>query len=133
MTSQMIKDVIAGVIGGDCSINEGAKSLEMSLIDFERLLNSWEDAQQSWGKMMQIAIISEIKNGKTGDEIMKDLGCSESELERNKRRLERTLGAINEVREGNKTLACGSCIARVYISELARMMEQEARNENSTE
>ena len=125
MTSKMIKEVITNVIGGDCSIDEGAKALEMSLIDFERLLNSWEDAQQSWGRMMQIAIISEIKRGKTDEEIMENLGCSKEELERDKRRLERILGAINEVREGNKTLTCGSCIARVYISEFARMMEEE--------
>ena len=133
MTSKMIKEVITNVIGGDCSIDEGAKTLNMSLIDFERLLNHWEDAQQAWDKMMRIAIISELKNGKTDEEIIENLGCCETELERDKRRLERTLGVINEVREGNKTLACGSCIARVYISEFARMMEQEARNENCTE
>ena len=127
MTIQTIKEVIAKVLEGDCSIDEGAKSLEMSLIDFERLLNAWEDAQQAWGKMVQVAIISEIKRGKTDEEIMEDLGCGEKELEHSKRRLERTLGAINEVREGNKTLACGSCIARVYISELARMMEPEGK------
>lgn len=132
MTSKMIKEVITNVIGGDCSIDEGAKALEMSLIDFERLLNSWEDAQQSWGKMMQIAIISELKNGKTDEEIIENLGCSEEELERDKRRLARILGAIDDVREGSKTLACGSCIARVYISELVRMMDEEARNETDT-
>lgn len=127
MTTKMIKDVIAKVIGGDYSISEGAKALDMSLIDFERLLNNWEDAQQAWGKMLQVTIISEIKRGKTDEEIMENLGCSKEELERDKRRLERILGAINEVREGNKTLTCGSCIARVYISEFARMMEQEVK------
>lgn len=132
MPSNEITDAIMEVARGNCSVSEGAKSLNMSVIDFERMMNAWEKSQQYWDKMREIAIISEIKNGKTGDEIMKDLGCSESELERNKRRLERTLGAINEVREGNKTLACGSCIARVYISELARMMEQE-KNEEPTE
>jgi len=99
----------------------------MSAIDFERLLNAWEDAQQSWGKMMQIAIISEMRRGRTDEEIMVDLCCTEMEIKYCKRRLERTLGAINEVREGNKTLACGSCIARVYISEFARMIEQEVK------
>ena len=58
---------------------------------------------------------------------MVDLCCTEMEIKHCKRRLEHTLGAIDDVREGNKTLACGSCIARVYISELARMMEQEAK------
>lgn len=125
MTIQMIKDVIAKMLEGDCSIDEGAKSLDMSVIDFERLLNNWEDAQQAWGKMMQIAIISEMRRGRTDEEIMADLGCGEMEIKHSKRRLERTLGAINKVREGSKTLACGSCIARVYISEFARMMEQQ--------
>ena len=68
MTIQTIKEVIINVIEGDCSIEEGAKTLEMSVIDFERLLNAWEDAQQAWGRMLQVAIISEIKNGKTDDE-----------------------------------------------------------------
>lgn len=125
MTIQMIKDVISNVIGCDCSIDEGAKALNMSLIDFERLLNHWEDAQQAWGKMLQVAIINELKHGKTDEEIIDNLGCGEEELERDKRRLERIRGAITDVREGNKTLACGSCIARVYISEFARMMEQK--------
>lgn len=124
MTIQMIKEVVTGVVDGKCSISEGAETLDMSAIDFERLLNNWEDAQQSWGKMLRVAIISEIKNGKTDEEIMADLCCGEIEIKHSKRRLERTLGAINEVREGNKTFACGSCIARVYISEFARMMEQ---------
>ena len=127
MTTKMIKDVIAKVIGGDYSINEGAKALDMSLIDFERLLNNWEDAQQAWSKMLQIAIISEMRGGRTDEEIMADMCCGEMEIEYSKRRLERTLGAINDVREGNKTLTCGSCIARVYISEFARMMEQEVK------
>lgn len=128
MTIQTIKEVVINIIEGNCSIDEGAKALCMSLIDFERLLNAWEDAQQAWGRMLRIAIISEIKNGKTDDEIMENLDCSEKELEHSKRRLERTLGAFDDVREGNKTLACGSCIARVYISEFARMMEQEKNN-----
>ena len=127
MTTKMIKDVIAKVIGGDYSISEGAKALDMSLIDFERLLNNWEDAQQAWSKMLQIAIISEMRGGRTDEEIMADMCCGEMEIEYSKRRLERTLGAINDVREGNKTLTCGSCIARVYISEFARMMEQEVK------
>lgn len=127
MTIQMIKEVIAKVLEGGYSIDEGAKALDMSLIDFERLLNAWEDAQQSWNKMVQIAIISEMRRGKTDEEIMVDLCCTEMEIKHCKRRLEHTLGAIDDVREGNKTLACGSCIARVYISELARMMEQEAK------
>ncbi|MBQ4543409.1 MAG: hypothetical protein IJA19_04480 [Clostridia bacterium] len=124
MTSQMIKEVIAKMLEGGYSIDEGAKALDMSLIDFERLLNAWEDAQQSWNKMVQIAIVSEMRRGRTDEEIMADLCCGEIEIKHSKRRLERTLGAINEVREGNKTFACGSCIARVYISEFARMMEQ---------
>ncbi len=128
MTSQMIKDVIAGVVGGDYSICEGASKLCMTILDFERLLNAWEDAQLAWDKMMRIAIISELKNGKTDEEIMNNLGCCETELERDKRRLERILGAIDEVQEGSKTLACGACIARVYISEFARMMEVEQNN-----
>lgn len=127
MTIQMIKDVIAKMLGGDCSIDEGAKALDMSLIDFERLLNAWEDAQQAWGKMLQVAIINELKRGKTDEEIMENLGCGEEELERDKRRLERIRGVMDDVREGNKTLACGSCVARVYISEFAKMMEQEVK------
>lgn len=127
MTIQMIKEVVTGVVDGKCSISEGAETLDMSAIDFERLLNNWEDAQQSWGKMLRVAIISEIKNGKTDEEIMADLGCSEKELEHSKRRLERTLEVFEEVQEGRKTLGCGSCVARVYISEFARMMEQEAK------
>lgn len=127
MTIQMIKEVITGVVEGKCSISEGAETLNMSLIDFERLLNNWEDAQQAWSKMLQIAIISEMRGGRTDEEIMADMCCSEKELEHSKRRLERTLGAIDEVREGNKTLGCGSCIARVYISEFAKMMEQEVK------
>ena len=127
MTSQMIKEVIAKVVEGKCSISEGAKTLNMSAIDFERLLNNWEDAQQSWNKMVQIAIISEMRRGKTDEEIMVDLCCTEMEIKHCKRRLEHTLGAINDVREGNKTLGCGSCIARAYISEFARMMEQEVK------
>lgn len=127
MTIQMIKEVITGVVEGTCSISEGAETLDMSVIDFERLLNNWEDAQQAWGKMMQIAIISEMRRGRTDEEIMEDLCCAEMETKHSKRRLERTLEAINDVREGNKTLTCGSCIARVYISEFARMMEQEVK------
>ena len=130
MTSQMIKEVVTGVVDGKCSISEGVETLNMSAIDFERLLNNWEDAQQAWGKMMQIAIISEMRRGRTDEEIMVDLCCTEMEIKHCKRRLERTLGAINEVREGNKTLACGSCIARVYISELARMMEQQEASQH---
>ena len=127
MTIQTIKDIIIDVIEGNCSIAEGAKALEMSVIDFERLLNAWEDAQQAWGRMLRIAIISEIKRGKTNEEIMANLGCSEAEVGRNRRLLGRTLEAIEKVREGQQTPGCGSCIARVYISELARMMEQEAK------
>lgn len=127
MTIQMIKEVVTGVVEGKCSISEGAETLNMSLIDFERLLNNWEDAQQAWSKMLQIAIISEMRGGRTDEEIMADMCCGEMEIEYSKRRLERTLGAINDVREGNKTLTCGSCVARVYISEFARMMEQEVK------
>lgn len=125
MTIQTIKDIIIDVIDGNCSIAEGAKTLGMSVIDFERLMNSWEDAQQAWGRMLRIAIISEIKRGKTNEEIMANLGCSEAEVGRNRRLLGRTLEAIEKVREGQQTPGCGSCIARVYVSELARMMEQE--------
>ena len=132
MTIQTIKGVIIDMIEGNCSIAEGAKTLEMSVINFERLLNAWEDAQQAWGRMLQVAIISEIKRGKTDDEIMADLGCSEKELEHGKRRLERTLEAIEKVREGQQTPGCGSCVARVYISDFMKMMEQE-KNEKNTE
>lgn len=132
MTIQTIKDIIIDVIDGNCSIAEGAKTLDMSAIDFERLLNAWEDAQQAWGRMLRIAIISEIKRGKTDGEIMKNLGCSEKELERNRCLLGRTLDAIERVREGQQTPGCGSCVARVYISEFAKMMEQE-KNEKNTE
>ena len=41
MTIQMIKEVVTGVVEGKCSISEGAETLNMSLIDFERLLNNW--------------------------------------------------------------------------------------------
>lgn len=133
MTIQTIKEVIINVIEGDCSIEEGAKTLEMSVIDFERLLNAWEDAQQAWGRMLQVAIISEIKNGKTDDEIMKNLGCSKAEVERNKRLLGRTLEVFEEVREGKKTPGCGSCVARVYISDFVKMMKQGETNEEPTE
>lgn len=129
MTGKMIKDVVIGVIGGEYSIDEGASKLSMNKLDFERLLNAWENAQQAWGKMLRIAIISEIKNGKTDEEIMENLGCSESELERNKRLLGRTLEAIREVKEGRKTPACGSCVAGVYISEFVKMMEQEEKRD----
>ena len=132
MTIQTIKDIIIDVIEGNCSIAEGAKALEMSVIDFERLLNAWEDAQQAWGRMLRIAIISEIKNGKTDDEIMENLSCSEAEVERNKRLLGRTLEVFEEVRAGKKTPGCGSCVARVYISDFMKMMEQE-KNEKNTE
>lgn len=132
MTIQTIKDVIIDVLEGNCSIDEGAEALEMSVIDFERLMNAWEDAQQAWGRMLRIAIISEIKRGKTDGEIMKNLGCSEKELERNRCLLGRTLDAIERVREGQQTPGCGSCVARVYISEFAKMMEQE-KNEKNTE
>lgn len=125
MTIQTIKDVIIDVIEGNCSIAEGAKTLEMSVIDFERLLNAWEDAQQAWGRMLRIAIISELKHGKTDEEIMADLGCSKVEVERDKRLLGRTLEVFEEVRAGKKTPGCGSCVARVYISEFVKMMEQE--------
>lgn len=131
MTIQTIKEVIINVLEGDCSIAEGAKALNMPVIDFERLLNAWEDAQQAWGRMLRIAIISELKHGKTDEEIIETLGCSEEELERDKRRLARILGAIDEVQEGSKTLACGSCIARVYISEFSRMMDEERKNGKS--
>lgn len=124
MTIQMIKEVVTGVVDGKCSISEGAETLDMSAIDFERLLNNWEDAQQSWGKMLRVAIISEIKNGKTDEKIMADLGCNKAEVERNKCLLGRTSEVFEEVRAGRKTPGCGSCIARVYISEFARMMEQ---------
>ena len=70
MTIQMIKEVVTGVVEGKCSISEGAETLNMSLIDFERLLNNWEDAQQAWSKMLQIAIISEMRGGRTDEEIM---------------------------------------------------------------
>ena len=132
MTIQMIKEVVTGVVDGKCSISEGAETLDMSAIDFERLLNNWEDAQQAWGRMLRIAIISEIKRGKTDDEIMKNLGCSEAEVGRNRRLLGRTLEVFKEVRAGKKTPGCGSCVARVYISEFSRMMEQE-KNEKNTE
>lgn len=132
MTIQMIKEVIAKVLEGDCSIDEGAKALNMSLIDFERLLNAWEDAQQAWGRMLRIAIISELKNGKTDEEIIKNLGCSKVEVERNERLLGRTLEVFEEVRAGKKTPGCGSCVARVYISDFMKMMEQE-KNEKNTE
>ena len=132
MTIQTIKDIIIDVTEGNCSIAKGAKALNMCVIDFERLLNSWEDAQQAWGRMLRIAIISEIKNGKTDDEIMENLGCSKTEVERDKLLLGRTLEVFEEVREGRKTPGCGSCIARVYISEFVKMMEQE-KNEKPTE
>lgn len=125
MTKSQITDTIMKVARGDITIDEGASELSMIIIDFERMMNAWEDAQQAWGKMQQIAIISELKNGKIDEEIMENLGCSESELERSKRIWRRTLGAIDEVREGSKTPGCASCIAGVYISEFARMMEQE--------
>ena len=131
MTIQTIKEVIINVIEGDCSIEEGAKTLEMSVIDFERLLNHWEDAQQSWGKMLRVAIINELKHGRTDKEIMADLGCGKAEVERDKRLLGRTLEVFEEVREGRKTPGCGSCIARMYISEFAKMMEQEKNNGES--
>ena len=133
MTIQTIKEVIINVLEGNCSITKGAKTLEMSVIDFERLLNAWEDAQQAWGRMLQVAIISEIKNGKTDDEIMKNLGCSKAEVERNKRLLGRTLEVFEEVREGKKTPGCGSCVARVYISDFVKMMKQGETNEEPTE
>ena len=129
MTIQTIKEVIINVIEGDCSIEEGAKTLEMSVIDFERLLNHWEDAQQSWGKMLRVAIINELKHGRTDEEIMADLGCGKAEVERDKRLLGRTLEVFEEVREGRKTPGCGSCVARVYISEFVKMMEQEKNGE----
>lgn len=130
MTKDQISETIMQVARGDISINEGAKLLSMTLIDFERLMNFWEDAQQAWDKMMGIAIISELKRGKTDEEIKENFDCSEGEIERDKRLLRRTLGAIDEVREGSKTPGCASCIAGVYISEFARMME-EAKNENN--
>ena len=132
MTIQIIKDIIIDVIEGNCSIAKGAKALEMSVIDFERLLNAWEDAQQAWGRMLRIAIISELKNGKTAEEIIENLGCSKVEVERNERLLGRTLEVFEEVRAGKKTPGCGSCVARVYISEFVKMMEQE-KNEKNTE
>ena len=125
MTKSQITDTIMKVARGDITIDEGASELSMIIIDFERMMNAWEDAQQAWGKMQQIAIISELKNGKTDEEIMEEFDCDESELERSKRTWRRALGAIDEVREGSKTPGCASCIAGVYISEFARMMEQE--------
>lgn len=131
MTSNEITDAIMEVARGNCSVNEGAKSLCMSVIDFERMMNAWEKSQQYWDKMREIAIISEIKNGKTDEEIMESLGCSESEIERDKRLLGRTLQAFKEVREGRKAPGCGSCVAGVYISEFMKMMaveEQDGKN-----
>lgn len=129
MTSKEIKEVVIDVVEGKCSISEGASKLSMSIIDFERLLNNWEQSHQYWGKMLQIAIISEIKNEKTDDEIMENLGCSEAEVGRNRRLLGRTMEAIEKVREGQQTPGCGSCIARMYISEFIKTMEQEKTDE----
>lgn len=133
MTNKMITDVIMGVARGNCSVSESAKALNMPIIDFERMMNAWEQSQQYWDKMREIAIISEIKNGKTDKEIMEDMRCSESELERGKRLLGRTLGAFEEVKEKRKTPGCGSCVAGVYISEFMKMLEHEKTNEEPTE
>ena len=132
MTSNEITDAIMAVARGNCSVNEGAKALNMSVIDFERLMNSWEDAQIAWNKMIQVAIISELKHEKTDDEIMKNLGCSKAEVERNKRLLGRTLEVLEEVRAGKKIPGCGSCVARVYISEFVKMMKQGETNGEPT-
>lgn len=133
MTSNEISHAIMEVARGNCSVSVSARSLNMSVIDFERMMDAWEKSQQYWDKMREIAIISEMKHGKTDEEIMKDLKCSESEIERDRRLLGRTLQVFEEVREGRKTPGCGSCVAGVYISEFMKMMEQERTDEDSTE
>lgn len=125
MTNKEITDAIMGVARGEITISEGASKLCMLEIDFERMMNAWEDAQIAWDKMLQIAIVSELKNGKTDQTIIEALNCSKSEVERAEKRWKKTQQIFEEVREKTKTPTCGSCIARVYISELARMMEQQ--------
>ena len=125
----MIKEQIAGIImkvmRGDISLGEGASTLSMSSIDFERIMNAWEDVQDAWNKIYEIAIINDLKNEKTDEEIIKNWGCSEEELERCRRRYGRIMWAIDEVREGNKAPGCGAVVAGAYTSEFVRMLEAE--------
>ena len=125
MTKEQITDEIMRVVRGDASISEGASVLSMSVIDFGRMMNAWEDVQDGWNKVYEIAVISELKNNKTDEEIIQNLGCSAAELERCKRRYGRTLWAIDEVHKGNKAPGCGAVIAGAYVSEFLRMLEQE--------
>lgn len=125
MTKEHITNEIMRVVRGDASISEGASVLSMSVIDFGRMMNAWEDVQDGWNKVYEIAVISELKNNKTDEEIIQRLGCSEAELERCKRRYGRTVWAIDEVRKGNKAPGCGAVIVGAYVSEFVRMLEQE--------
>ena len=45
MTKEQITNEIMRVVRGDASISEGASVLSMSVIDFGRMMNAWEDVQ----------------------------------------------------------------------------------------